>query len=143
MGVGGGFWRQTTHVGDAGREGKMGKSQSEGGASTYIYGLIFVLYAGIAVVLFIYMMHKRSKQQKSEESVESEGKDGAKASSSKPAKETSQAPTGEKSSAAKENAKKSQVDESEAKETTFVSPTEEEIKQLCEAPKAGSAKKKE
>ena len=37
----------------------MGKSQSEGGASTYIYGLIFVLYAGIAVVLFIYMMHKR------------------------------------------------------------------------------------
>ena len=73
--------------------------------------------------------------------MESEGKDGAKASSSKPAKET--APTGEKSSAAKENAKKSQVDESEAKETTFVSPTEEEIKQLCEAPKAGSAKKKE
>ena len=78
--------------------------------------------------------------------MESEGKDGedgnvAKASSSKPAKETSQAPTGEKSSAAKE--KKSQVDESEAKETTFVSPTEEEIKQLCEAPKAGSAKKKE
>ena len=57
--VGGGFWRQTTHIGDAGREGKMGKSQSEGGASTYIYGLIFVLYAGIAVVLFIYMMHKR------------------------------------------------------------------------------------
>ena len=47
------------HIGDAGREGKMGKSQSEGGASTYIYGLIFVLYAGIAVVLFIYMMHKR------------------------------------------------------------------------------------
>ena len=80
--------------------------------------------------------------------MESEGKDGedgniAKASSSKPAKETSQAPTGEKSSAAKENAKKSQVDESEAKETTFVSPTEEEIKQLCEAPKAGPAKKKE
>merc|ERR1712083_885858 len=128
-----------------GEKAKMGKSQSEGGASTYIYGLIFVLYAGIAVVLFIYMMHKRSKQQKPEESVESEGKDGedgnvAKASSSK---ETSQAPTGEKSSAAKENAKKSQVDESEAKETTFVSPTEEEIKQLCEAPKAGSAKKKE
>ena len=78
--------------------------------------------------------------------MESEGKDGeegnvAKASSSQPAKETSQAPTGEKSSAAKE--KKSQVDESEAKETTFVSPTEEEIKQLCEAPKGGSAKKKE
>ena len=94
--------------------------------------------------IFLY----RSKQQKPEESVESEGKDGedgniAKASSSKPAKETSQAPTGEKSSAAKENAKKSQVDESEAKETTFVSPTEEEIKQLCEAPKAGPAKKKE
>merc|ERR1712032_661158 len=129
-----------------GEKAKMGKSQSEGGASTYIYGLIFVLYAGIAVVLFIYMMHKRSKQQKPEESVESEGKDGeegnvAKASSSQPAKESSQAPTGEKSSAGKE--KKSQVDESEAKETTFVSPTEEEIKQLCEAPKAGSAKKKE
>ena len=42
-----------------GEKAKMGKSQSEGGASTYIYGLIFVLYAGIAVVLFIYMMHKR------------------------------------------------------------------------------------
>ena len=42
--------------------------------------------------------------------MESEGKDGeegnvAKASSSQPAKETSQAPTGEKSSAAKENVK--------------------------------------
>merc|ERR1711934_502270 len=104
------------------REYKMGKTESGGSASTYIYGLIFVLYAGIAIVLFIYMMHKRSKQQKPEESVESEGKDGeegnvAKASCSQPAKETSQAPTGEKSSAAKE--KKSQVDESEAKETTF------------------------
>ena len=37
----------------------MGKSESGGGASTYIYGLIFLLYAGIAVVLFIYMMNKR------------------------------------------------------------------------------------
>ena len=38
----------------------MGKTESVGGgASTYIYGLIFVLYAGIAVVLFIYMMNKR------------------------------------------------------------------------------------
>ena len=41
------------------REYKMGKTESGGGASTYIYGLIFVLYAGIAVVLFIYMMNKR------------------------------------------------------------------------------------
>ena len=39
--------------------GKMGKSESGGGASTYIYGIIFLLYAGIAVVLFIYMMNKR------------------------------------------------------------------------------------
>ena len=31
----------------------------------------------------------------------------------------------------------------EAKETTFVSPTEEEIKQLCQPEKAGEAKKKE
>ena len=37
----------------------MGKPETSGGASTYIYGLIFVLYAGIAVVLFIYMMNKR------------------------------------------------------------------------------------
>ena len=31
----------------------------------------------------------------------------------------------------------------EVKETTFESPTEDEIKQLCEAPKAGEEKKKE
>ena len=37
----------------------MGKPETSGGASTYIYGLIFLLYAGIAVVLFIYMMNKR------------------------------------------------------------------------------------
>ena len=37
----------------------MGKPESGGGASTYIYAIIFLLYAGIAVVLFIYMMNKR------------------------------------------------------------------------------------
>ena len=36
-----------------------GKSEG-GGAGTVIYGLIFMLYAGVAVTLFIYMMSKRS-----------------------------------------------------------------------------------
>ena len=52
-----GYW---WHREDSGSiVGKMGKSESSGGASTYIYGIIFLLYAGIAVVLFIYMMNKR------------------------------------------------------------------------------------
>ena len=38
---------------------------------------------------------------------------------------------------------KSKEPESEVKETTFESPTAEEIKQLCEAPKEGEEKKKE
>ena len=54
-----------------------------------------------------------------------------------------------------QRAKKGSVDEKEKepvemktvgekeKETTFVSPTAEEIKQLCEAPKPGEVKKKE
>merc|ERR1712032_1507682 len=139
-----------------GEKAKMGKSQSEGGASTYIYGLIFVLYAGIAVVLFIYMMNKRSKQQKGSETenVESEeAKEGVANATSpskatpQPTQETIQVSAGEKSGTVEEKAKKKkgQVDEveSEAKETTFVSPTEEEIKQLCETPKAAEAKKKE
>ena len=57
----GGFCRQRKHIcgGLCFNLGKMGKSESSGAASTYIYGLIFLLYAGIAVVLFIYMMNKR------------------------------------------------------------------------------------
>ena len=82
--------------------------------------------------------------------MESEAKEGEPTSPSKkatpqPSKETKQPPAGEKSGTVEEKSKKSEVDdgESEAKETTFVSPTEEEIKQLCETPKAGEAKKKE
>jgi len=124
----------------------MGKPETSGGASTYIYGLIFVLYAGIAVVLFIYMMNKRSKQQKpaeSETATEPTTKDKAEKteSSSKPkptdraAKEASPAATKEKGAAESMS--------EEAKETTFVSPTEEEINQLCQPEKEGEAKKKE
>jgi len=124
----------------------MGKPETSGGASTYIYGLIFVLYAGIAVVLFIYMMNKRSKQQKpaeSETATEPTTKDKAEKtdSSSKPkptdraAKEASPVATKEKGAAEG----MSEV----AKETTFVSPTEEEINQLCQPEKEGEAKKKE
>ena len=45
-------------VGGRGRPGMAAKA-AEGGASTYIYGLIFLLYAGIAVILLIYMMNRR------------------------------------------------------------------------------------
>ena len=107
------------------------------------------------LLFFCHTFLYRSKQQKASETenVESEeAKEGVAKSTSpskpttQPTQETTQAPAGEKSSTVEEKAKKkSQVDEveSEAKETTFVSPTEEEIKQLCETPKAGEAKKKE
>ena len=107
------------------------------------------------LLFFCHTFLYRSKQQKASETenVESEeAKEGVAKStylsdpSPQPTQETTQAPAGEKSSTVEEKAKKkSQVDEveSEAKETTFVSPTEEEIKQLCETPKAGEAKKKE
>ena len=108
------------------------------------------------LLFFCHTFFYRSKQQKASETenVESEeAKEGVvnPTSPSKatplPTQETIQAPAGEKSGTVEEKAKrkKSQVDEveSEAKETTFVSPTEEEIKQLCETPKAGEAKKRE
>ena len=84
--------------------------------------------------------------------MESEGKEGKptsspsnKATQPQPNQERKQSPAGEKSGTVEEKSKKSEEDEgeAEAKETTFVSPTEEEIKQLCETPKAGEAKKKE
>ena len=84
--------------------------------------------------------------------MESEGKEGKptsspsnKATQPQPNQERKQSPAGEKSGTVEEKSKQSEVDEgeAEAKETTFVSPTEEEIKQLCETPKAGEAKKKE
>ena len=68
-------------------------------------------------------------------------KDKAEESSSKPkptdraAKEASPAATKEKGTA--------EGMSEEAKETTFVSPTEEEINQLCQPEKAREAKKKE
>ena len=37
----------------------MAGKAAEGSASTYIYGLIFLLYAGVAGVLAFYMMNKR------------------------------------------------------------------------------------
>merc|ERR1712241_1298429 len=108
----GGFCRQRKHIcgGLCFNLGNMGKPETSGGASTYIYGLIFVLYAGIAVVLFIYMMNKRSKQQKpaeSETATEPTTKDKAEKtdSSSKPkptdraAKEASPPATKEKGAA--------------------------------------------
>ena len=108
------------------------------------------------LLCFSFTFLYRSKQQKASETenVESEeAKEGIANATSpskatpQPAQETIQAPAGEKSGTVEEKAKKKkgQVDEveSEAKETTFVSPTEEEIKQLCETPKAGEAKKKE
>ena len=88
----------------------------------------------------------RSKQQKpseSETATEPTTKDKAEKteSSSKPkptdraGKEASPAATKEKGAA--------EAKSEEAKETTFVSPTEEEINQLCQPEKAGEAKKKE
>ena len=68
-------------------------------------------------------------------------KDKAEESSSKPkptdraAKEASPVATKEKGAAESKS--------EEAKETTFVSPTEEEINQLCQPEKAREAKKKE
>merc|ERR1711894_663697 len=89
----GGFCRQRKHIcgGLCFNLGKMGKSESSGGASTYIYGLIFLLYAGIAVVLFIYMMNKRSKQQKvsETENLEFKANKGNPSSASSPSSATS------------------------------------------------------
>merc|ERR1712013_965724 len=120
--------------------------EKEFDASTIVYGLIFVLYLILAVVLGVFMFKKSQKKRKREEREENERKMDREQQmmllqqKQKLLEMQAQTMQEEKRGAA---AGGTSIDfkVNDVKETTFESPTEEEIKELMEKPKSLGEKK--
>merc|ERR1712013_185218 len=123
--------------------------EKEFDASTIVYGLIFVLYLILAVVLGVFMFKKSQRKRKREEQQESERK----MEREKKMMEQQMMLLQQKQKLLEMQAQCMQEERpgaggtsidfkvNDVKETTFESPTEEEIKQLMEKPRPLGEKK--